>query len=109
MLVLVQVYQRIIAYLQQSPNLDPLHVYPVLPPHVASGEIFNVGVEEALLDVRVVRVVSVFNRVEDELEGCVELDCEATLLESLRTDESEMDEETEMLEALVLVDGKMLL
>jgi hypothetical protein len=137
LLVLIYSHRKIIIYLQQSPNFDPLHVYPVLPPHVASGEIFKVGVEEALLDVRVIKVVSVFDRVEAELDTFVEpeldegwteleldeeldgtwaelelddkLDCKVILLEPLEIeDESTMDGETALLEALVLAEAKVL-
>lgn len=56
------------------PNLDPLHVYPVLPPQVASGEILSVGVEEALLEVRVVMVKRVLPSAEEVgLEAVLEL------------------------------------
>jgi hypothetical protein len=50
-----------------------LHVYPVLPPQVASGEILRLGVEDAPLDVRVVTVERVLNCVEEPLKGMVEV------------------------------------
>jgi hypothetical protein len=46
-------------------------VYPVLPPQRASGEILRVGVEIALLDVRVVTVDRVVRPIEDKLNVVV--------------------------------------
>jgi hypothetical protein len=65
-------------------------VYPVFFPHVASGEIFNVGVDEVLLEVRVARVVSVFDRVEDELIAFEELEEAAKELEPEEVREEEL-------------------
>lgn len=46
-------------------------MYPFLPPQVASGEILRVGVEEALLEVRVLSVERT-----DELILVLELDAD---------------------------------
>jgi hypothetical protein len=68
-------------------------VYPVFFPHVASGEIFNGGVDEVLLEVRVARVVSVFDRVEDKLIVFEELEeaAKELELEEVREDELKLE------------------
>jgi hypothetical protein len=85
-------------------------VYPVLPAQVASGEIFKVGTEEAIVEDRALNV----DRVVDELDISVGLEAELILVE-LELDkvfvelelekicaELELESEFILLEAVVL-------
>jgi hypothetical protein len=71
----------LVAYLQQSPNFEPLHVYPVFPPHVASGETLRLGTAETLPDARVLAVDNVVSRVTDEVVLVAEVDVDKAVAE----------------------------